>query len=304
MSNDSNTPSSRGFWVAERSLFARYSEPLDFGFQLSNAAMEGRGLVEILRQTTSFISESTRSLGAFASRQNATDSPIEIIPDTFGGFNDRSEIPQRLLKVEALQQAHKGHLGRQTVAVNGDTYDFAALPVYQQDSSSLALGFASLDQFQSSDIETMNLARNLAMPVIGHLAPRSFALICKLARIMEEARIWVCRAQAKYDEELERQNCMALAAEHIYSLGRFMHLSQDIQDAIILLHIVARNNEHLVFSRTQMAVLETALRDFQDLNLDSAEVDKHWRSFFNAGIDLDLPLRGNTDYGDTRNGND
>jgi hypothetical protein len=243
-------------------------------------------------------------LGAFASRQDAADSPIQVIPDTFDGFKGKTELPRQLQEAEVLRRAHKGHLGNEAVAVNGNRYNLAALPVYQQDGSSLALGFASLRQFEAADFETINIARNLAMPVIGRLAPRSFAPICELSRIMEEARIWVCQAQAKYGEELERQNCMALATEHIYSLCRFMHLSQNIQDAITLLHTVAQNAEHLAFSRAQMAILENALLDFQELNLDSAMVDKHWKRLFKAGIDLDLPLRGNTEYGDVRYGND
>jgi hypothetical protein len=149
---------------------------------------------------------------------------------------------------------------------------------------------------------TNHVVRNFAEPVIERLLPRDGALREEASAILREAAEWLDKAIACYDDELDRQNCMAIVEDKLYSLARFMHLSRDFQDAVTLLHIVARNAEYRIFTRQQLGLIEKALLDFQTLDFGPEVVDTHWNAFFEAGIDVDLPFRTAGSSEETGNG--
>ena len=71
-----------------------------------------------------------------------------------------------------------------------------------------------------------------------------------------------------------------------------LHVCPDVQDAITLLHIVACQAERNILTKQQMSLVESALADFESMDVTADLVDAHWNAFFEAGIDVDLPFRG------------
>jgi hypothetical protein len=164
----------------------------------------------------------------------------------------------------------------------------AALPVYKQDDCSLALTLARLHEFQTGHLEVISFVRNIARRAV----PRDFPRISRAMQIMRESADYLRRAICTYDDELERQNCIAISTQRIYSLAAFMDVSSAFQEAVALLHVTARLAEDGGLSRDQLNLVQLCLTDFAESELTSEVVDRYWKRFFDAGIDIDMPFRG------------
>ncbi len=279
------------------SLFARYFETglLEFGFDLLQGAIaRPSAFSQVLRQTTSFVRKRTDSFGAFASRQDTQHGPIRVIPETSDGFEHLRMPPSVLLNGPLLRRAHEGHLVCGSVGVNGDTLQVAALPVYKQDNCSLAMTVARLHEFQPVDLEIINFVRSIACRAV----PPDFPRLSQTMQIMRESGDYLQRALCVYDDELERRNCIAISAQRVYSLAVFMDLSLAFQEAVTLLHVAVRLAEDGCLSKDQLSLLQSCLMEFAESEVTSEVVDRYWKAFFDAGIDVDLPLRGSADRGE------
>jgi hypothetical protein len=283
------------------SLFARYFESglLEFGFDLLQGAIaRPSAFSQVLRQTTSFVRKCTDSFGAFASRQDTQHGPIRVIPETSDGFDHSPMPPSVLLDAPLVRRAHEGHLACGAVGVNGGTLQVAALPVYKQDDCSLAMTFARVHEFQPVDLEIINFVRNIACRAV----PRDFPRLSQATQIMRVSGDYLQRALSTYDDELERHNCIAISAQRVYSLAVFMNLSLAFQEAVTLLHVAVRLAEDGDLSKDQLSLLRSCLIEFAESEVGPDVVDRYWKAFFDAGIDVDMPLRGSADRGEGLNG--
>lgn len=209
-----------------------------------------------------------------------------------------------LVTKDPLLRAHEGEMALAQISLNGLVLSCVAVPLSPTRRPVVGLALVREEKFTAEDIHRLHSARNFAQRVIEKLLPRNIAMHQQAISILGEAAEYLRRALMNYPDELERQNCLAIVVDKLYSLAPCMRVSPDFQDAVALLHVAARNAERRVLTQRQIQVFEQAVCNFQSLNFGADIVDRHWCALFEAGIDMDLPLRGISSSQQVRNGHE